>query len=157
MEAISKENEVSFRVSFTETQNFQEKDMKLTFFGTSNPLFILEKSLIPDINKIIQGKSSFYTIANIREVASHSDKVKIAKYPTVFVVLYKEINSKNPKTESKGILIGISKEKEQFVLAIWPYSYYVEIKGDNQVAINKLKDILKNPALVSEFLLLTVQ
>lgn len=153
MERVAKENEVSFRVSFTETQNFQEKDMKLTFFGTPSPL-LLEKNPIPDINKLIQPNRGFSAISNIREVISHSNKVNTSNFQTFIVILYKELNVKNPKIENKGILIGTSKNKEQILLGLWPYSYYLELKGNYQLAYTELSEILKTPTLVSEFLFL---
>jgi hypothetical protein len=54
-------------------------------------------------------------------------------------------------------LIGNSKSKEQFMLGLWPYSYYVEIKGDYLNALKNINEIIKNPSLISEMLFLTMQ
>ncbi len=43
------------------------------------------------------------------------------------------------------------------MLGLWPYSYYVEIKGDYLNALKNINEIIKNPSLISEMLFLTMQ
>ncbi|MCP4762086.1 MAG: hypothetical protein GY870_09905, partial [archaeon] len=118
-------------------------------------LFDEEFNLLPSITKTMQMSKYGQNISNIIDVLPNSEKYNMNDFIGLNVVLFEEKDSENPQRAKNGYLIGISKDNKAYIIGLWPYSFYQQIKGKFRDCIDKLKKIINNPANIEELLLLS--
>ena len=151
---ISEENCVT--INFSETKNFKEKDMRLSFFCSKKPFEIIsDESIIPLLKNATKQSKQGFNVLNIKTIIPTTSFIDLKNFSFFAVVLFLDNESKDETTKRKGILIGNSKEGKQFVCGLWPYKYFHEVEGNFQIAIDKILSFIKYPSKISEILLLS--
>ncbi|MBN2154900.1 MAG: hypothetical protein JW776_02515 [Candidatus Lokiarchaeota archaeon] len=146
----------SYQVFFTSNPSSTEKDLFLTFFFQGNPIAIRnDKDLLPLLKKSTQIAENSFTIPSIVDVISNTAKNLEGVFSSYVVVMWTERGRKRKEGKERGFLIGKSKEAGYYLFGIWPYSYFLEMEANIEIAVDGIKDLINNGKSYSEILLLT--
>ncbi|MHA1341686.1 MAG: hypothetical protein ACTSRZ_17470 [Promethearchaeota archaeon] len=147
--------EICYRVFFSQTLKFKENDAALAFFGPLKPFKIYKSNLYFDLTKIVDRNENFYSIHLIRNVVFLEEFIKQSDFSSFYILLIKEKDEDTITLKRKGFLLGSHKSNEDYILGIWPYIYYSNIKNKFSSAEDKLLSLLKKQDNIENMLLVS--
>ncbi|MBD3352771.1 MAG: hypothetical protein GF364_14885 [Candidatus Lokiarchaeota archaeon] len=151
------QRDITFEIKFVPSDNFNEKKMKLTFFGLNPTYSKIEKNPIPQLEKKIEKNPSYFSLSNITEVWSPSAEVKLSNYKSFYVMLFQKIKDNGELEARKGMLFGINADQEREIMAVWPYTLYQNINEDKDKLLNDFNSLINPEENFSELLLLKLK
>ena len=153
MENIKKE--VSFKINFTPSQNFKEGSMRLTFFGTLEPILADDGTdLYEHLKTSIIEFNDGYIVSNIQDICANDTHYDLNIFDTFSVFLFTNKDSEE-EFKRKGILFGNIKGGGLSILAVWPYAYFHSIKDTFNDVIDSISTFMVSIESHSDLLLLT--
>ena len=130
----------SYKVLF-KGKDYDDKKLSFTFKGVSEKT-INTKNSISELKKLCDKNPNITFFSNIEEILKYENSLSSRpNYVNYLIVLYTTIKDGT----KEGILIGVTKDLESFVLGLWPFNTQHDAQISPEEITERFNNLVNNP------------